>query len=95
MSTPTIIQAHIADLVFDDHNPGIAVSDTANHRSGSRQKNASESRRFSGAVKLASKETRADHKSKNVAVRSWHKRVADAGAASLDDFGGRSDALGG
>jgi hypothetical protein len=95
MSTPTIIQAHIADLLFDDHDPGIVVSETADHLSGSRRNTAADSRRFSGAVKTAGHDARINHKTKNVAVKSSQKRVAAAGALSLDDFGGRSDALGG
>jgi hypothetical protein len=95
MSTPTIIQAHIADLLFDDHDPGIAVSETADHLSGSRRNTASDSTRFRGAVKLAADKAGAGHKTKDVPVKSSQKRLAGAGTVSLDDFGGRSDALGG
>ena len=95
MSTPTIIQAHIADLLFDDHDPGIVVSETADHLSGSRRSPASDSSRFNRAVKLASDVEATDRKTMNVPGQSSEKQFAHAGAASLDDFGGRSDALGG
>ncbi len=95
MSSPTIIQAHIADVLFDDHDPGVLVSTTADHPSGSRRSPVSDSSRFNRAIKLAGHEVATGRKTMSVLGKFSEKPVADARAASLDDFGGRSDALGG
>jgi hypothetical protein len=79
MSTTTTIQAHIAYGVIADQNPGIAVSDLRN---------------ASYAVKSASDEVEADNATK-AALPSSENGGTVAPALTLDDFGGKSDALGG
>ena len=95
MSTPTTIQAHIAYESIVDHDRGVVVTTTADHPSASRPTGASNSSRSRRAVNSAAHRAETGHGPKNEAVESAKKRVANAGAASIDDFGGRSDALGG
>jgi hypothetical protein len=95
MSAPTTIQAHIAYELIVDHDRGVVVTATADRLSGSRPTGASDSSRFSRAVDSAPHRVETRYEAKNVAVESSDKRVADGAAASIDDFGGRSDALGG
>jgi hypothetical protein len=79
MSTATTIQTHIAYQVMDDQNLGIAVSDLME---------------VSDAVKSVDDNVEA-RAAKNVEIPSTKNRPTVAPALSLDDFGGRSDALGG
>jgi hypothetical protein len=59
------------------------------------RRRAPESSRLSYIIKSAADEVRADHDAKKVAVHSSHDDAAPASELTLDDFGGRSDALGG
>ena len=60
-----------------------------------RRSEASDSSRFRYTVKSAADELRTDHDAKKAAVQSSEKDAAFASGLTLDDFGGRSDALGG
>ena len=95
MSTPTTIQTHIASELMVDHDRGVVVSTTAGHLSESRPMGRSDSSRFSRAGNLAGQRAGTGYEAKNVAAESSEKRDGGTGAASLDDFGGHSDALGG
>jgi hypothetical protein len=59
------------------------------------QATASELRRLSAGIKPAGDELKADYDAKYMAVRSSEKVTDIASGHTLDDFGGRSDALGG
>ena len=95
MSTPTTIQAHIAYESIVDHDRGVIVTTTADHRSASRPTRAADSSKSRRAVNSAVHRAETGHGPKNEVVESAKKRVVNAWAASIDDFGGRSDALGG
>jgi hypothetical protein len=95
MSTPTIIHAHIVDELIDGNEPDVLVSTTADHLAGSRSSSPLDSTWFSRAVNVAGHAVRIDGGTQKAAVKSSENRVAGAGKTSLEDFGGRSDALGG
>jgi hypothetical protein len=52
-------------------------------------------RKLSSGIKSAGDEVKADSATKKVAVPSSEKDTDTARGCTLDDFGGRSDALGG
>jgi hypothetical protein len=60
-----------------------------------RRSKGSDLSRFRNSVKSAADELRTDHDAKNAALQSSEKDSAFASGLTLDDFGGRSDALGG
>ena len=60
-----------------------------------RRKTDSQSSRLSYAMKSAEDQVRADSDTKKVAVRSSEYDPVILADLTLDDFGGRSDALGG
>jgi hypothetical protein len=60
-----------------------------------RRGRVSDLRRLRSGIKLASDEVKADSDAKMVAAPSSEKDTDVAGGLTLDDFGGRSDALGG
>jgi hypothetical protein len=60
-----------------------------------RRTKASNVSRFRNTVKRADNEHRTDHDAKKLAVQPSEKDLARARGLTLDDFGGRSDALGG
>lgn len=84
MSTPQAIQAHIALELRDDHFPDVGVSEFLSSKIALLC--------HSGQV---CEQGRADHDANGVAIRSSEKGAAVATALTLDDFGGRSNALGG
>ena len=84
MTTATAIQTRIASAFRDDHIPDDSVVEFLSHAiNGPRQ--ACESSEAVGAC----------YDAENVALQSSEKGAADGTALTLDDFGGRSDALGG
>ena len=84
MSTATAIQARIAYELRDDHSPDDAVVEFLNHGvDGPYQ-----------ACEL-SEQVGACYDAENVDLQSSEKGAVVATALTLDDFGGRSDALGG
>ena len=84
MTTATPIQTRIAYALRDDHSPDGAVVDFLSHGiDGTRQ-----------ACEL-SEQAGACYDAENVALQSSEKGAAVATELTLDDFGGRSDALGG
>jgi hypothetical protein len=98
MSTMTTIQAHIAyseeDTVDNPASPP-QTNAAADHTSGSGRSRASDSSRRSHADKSADEKPPADDDAPQVAVRSSERAASSAARLTLDDFGGRSDALGG
>jgi len=60
-----------------------------------RSKRALESNRLSYAINSADRETKAEHDTKMVAAHSPAIDSVVSRELTLDDFGGRSDALGG
>jgi hypothetical protein len=80
MSTATTIQAQIAYDVMDNYNPDAAVLDLS--KSGY-------------LVESANDEVEAETPAKNVTIEPQAHGASLATALTLDDFGGRSDALGG
>jgi hypothetical protein len=84
MTTATAIRTRIANALSDDHHKDDALVEFLSHDlDGSHQ--ACES----------SDLVRACYGSENVALEALEKGAAVASALTLDDFGGRSDALGG
>jgi hypothetical protein len=67
----------------------------ADHASSSRRSGASGMSRMGYVFKSALDEVKADPDAKKVAVKSSVKNTPRATSLTLDDFGGRSDALGG
>jgi len=84
MSTATAIQACIAHELRVDHSPHDAVVEFLNHEidgpSGTRE---------------LSERAGACYDAENVGLQSSERGAVVATALTLDDFGGRSDALGG
>ena len=60
-----------------------------------RRADVSDSRRLESGIKLASDEVKAGSDARTVAVPSSERDKDIARGTTLDDFGGRSDALGG
>ena len=60
-----------------------------------RRHKASDPRRLSSSIKSAGDEVEAGSNAKKVAVHSSERDADTAPGFTLDDFGGRSDALGG
>ena len=84
MTTATAIQTRIASALRDDHSPDDAVVEFLSHAiNGPRQ--ACES----------SEEVRDCYDAESVALQSSERSATLGTALTLDDFGGRSDALGG
>jgi hypothetical protein len=84
MTTATAIQTPIAYALRDDHSPDDAVVEFLSHElDGPYQ-----------ACELR-EQVEACYDAENVARQSSEKGTAVATALTLDDFGGRSDALGG
>jgi hypothetical protein len=79
MSTATTIQAHTAYDVMDAHNPGPTIPDLRN---------------VSYQLKSVNDAVEAEAVAYQAPSGSSRK-VARFAALTLDDFGGRSDALGG
>jgi hypothetical protein len=80
MSPATIIQTHTAYEGIDDKHPSVAGSDSS---------------RFHHGAKSANDGFDAGKAMRGVDVRSPNKGAKTVPAPSIDDFGGRSDALGG
>jgi hypothetical protein len=89
MATATTIRDRIA------YEPCADSHETPHDASGSRRSRPSNSSRLSYTVKSADDELGAVDDAKYLAVQSSGKGAAVASALTLDDFGGRSDALGG
>jgi len=84
MTTATVIQTHIAYALSDDHSPNDAVVGLLSHEiDGSCQ-----------ACDL-SEQVGVCYEAENVVLQSTEEGAAIADELTLDDFGGRSDALGG
>ena len=60
-----------------------------------RRKRDSQSSRLSDPIKSTEDQVKVDSDTKKVAVRPWEYGPAILAELTLDDFGGRSDALGG
>jgi hypothetical protein len=80
MSPATIIQTHTAYEGIDDKHPSVAGSDST---------------RFHHAARSASDRSDAGKAMRDVDGRSPYRGAKATSALSIDDFGGRSDALGG
>jgi hypothetical protein len=84
MTTATAIQARTAYALRDEHGPDNAAVEFLSHETDGPCQ-AYEFREQGGAF----------YDAENVAVQSSERDAAVASALTLDDFGGRSDALGG
>jgi hypothetical protein len=84
MTTATAIQTRIAYALSDDHRPDDAIVEFLSHE-------------IDGPCQTCelSEQVGACFDAKNVGLHSSEKGAVVATALTLDDFGGRSDALGG
>jgi hypothetical protein len=84
MTTATAIQTRIPYASRDDHSPDDPIVDFLNHE-------------IDGPFQTCelSKQVGAWYDEENVGLQSSEKGAVVATALTLDDFGGRSDALGG
>jgi hypothetical protein len=84
MTTATAIQTRIAYALRDDHRPDDAIVEFLSHEIDGPCQTCELSEQF-GAC----------YDAENVGLQSSEKGAVVAIALTLDDFGGRSDALGG
>jgi hypothetical protein len=75
--------------------PRTVVQNEANMSTYTRRADVSDARRLESDIKLASVEVKAGSDARTVAVPSSERDKDIARGLTLDDFGGRSDALGG